>query len=377
MTLKPLKPAAKVRMRNNKYLRRRLQQQLLVWFTEKGRDLPWRRTYLPYHIWISEIMLQQTQMERAVVYFQRWTERFPDIASVARASEEEVLRLWEGLGYYSRARNIHKTARLLVADHNGRLPADHRLLRTLPGIGPYTAGAVMSLAFNQEFPIVDANIERLFSRVFNIAESVKTKKNNTFIWQTARDLIPTGNTRNFNQALMELGALICTPKNPACVRCPLNGLCEALRLGTVHERPIQPPNPKSIRIEMATGVLIHKGKVFIQRRPAHGVWANLWEFPGGRLESGETPEAALVREFSEETELAVRCLDKIRVIKHNYTRYRVFLHCYLCALQNNHSIPRLHAAQEYRWIGGETLADFAFPTPHRRLIRIMRSAGSL
>lgn len=377
MTLKPLKPAAGVRILANKPLRQRFQQQLLDWFAENGRDLPWRRTYLPYHIWISEIMLQQTQMERAIVYFQRWTERFPDIASVARAAEEEVLRLWEGLGYYSRARNIHKAARILVARHNGQLPPDHRLLRTLPGIGPYTAGAVMSLAFNQEFPIVDANIERLFSRIFNIAESVKTKENNTFIWQAARDLIPTGNARNFNQALMELGALVCTPKNPACLRCPLNGLCEALRLGTVHERPIQPPNPKSIRIEMATGVLIHKGKVFIQRRPANGVWANLWEFPGGRLEPGETPEAALVREFSEETELAVRCLDKIRVIKHNYTRYRVFLHCYLCALENNHSIPRLHAAQEYHWVETETLEDFAFPAPHRRLIEIMRAAGSL
>jgi len=361
----------------NKPLRLRMQQQLLDWFTACGRDLPWRRTYLPYHIWISEIMLQQTQMERAIIYFQRWTERFPDITSVARASEGEVLRVWEGLGYYSRARNIHKTARILVTYHNGLLPADHRLLRTLPGIGPYTAGAIMSLAFNQEFPAVDANIERLFSRIFNLTESVKENKIKTFIWQTARDLIPTANARNFNQALMELGALVCTPKNPACRRCPLNSLCEASRLGVARERPILPPNKKIIRIEMATGVLIHREKVFIQKRPAYGVWANLWEFPGGRLEPEESPEAAVVREFFEETELVIQCLDKIRVVKHNYTRYRVFLHCYACELHDGQSIPRLHAAQEYRWIAREALDDFAFPAPHRRLIEIMRSAGSL
>ena len=377
MTGESLKPVAAARMLANKPLRLRMQQQLLDWFTAYGRDLPWRRTYLPYHIWISEIMLQQTQMARAIIYFQRWIERFPDIASLAQAAEEEVLRLWEGLGYYSRARNIHKTAQILVTHHNGRLPADHRLLRTLPGIGPYTAGAVMSLAFNEEFPAVDANIERLFSRVFNLTESVKEKKTQTFIWQAARDLIPMAKARNFNQALMELGALVCTPKDPDCMHCPLNSLCEASRLGVAHERPVLPPTRKSIRVEMATGVLTHRGKIFIQKRLADGVWANLWEFPGGRLEPGENPEATVVREFYEETELVVQCLEKVRVIKHNYTRYRVFLHCYTCELQYGQSVPRLHAAQEYRWIEKEALDDFAFPAPHRRLIEILRSVGSL
>jgi A/G-specific adenine glycosylase len=176
---------------------------------------------------------------------------------------------------------------------------------------------------------------------------------------------------------MELGALVCRPQNPDCMHCPLNSLCEARRLGVARERPILPPNRKSIRIEMATGVLVHMGKVFIQKRPAHGVWANLWEFPGGRLEPEETPEAAIVREFYEETEFVIHCLDKIRVVKHNYTRYRVFLHCYACKLQNGQSVPRLHAAQEYRWTGKEELDRFAFPAPHRRLIEIMRSAGLL
>jgi len=364
-------------MLDNKPLRLRLQQQLLDWFEEYGRDLPWRRTYLPYHIWISEIMLQQTQMERAVAYFQRWTERFPDIASVAAASEETVLRLWEGLGYYSRARNIRKTARILARKYNGQLPADHRLLLSLPGIGSYTAGAVMSLAFNAKHPIVDANIERLFARLFNIDGPVKESGNKKLIWQLAWEFIPEHAPRNFNQALMELGALVCRPKNPDCRQCPIHNLCESYQLGIVAERPVLPPNKKIIRIEMATGVLQHKGKFFIQKRLEDGVWANLWEFPGGRLEPHETPEAAVVREFYDETELRIHRLHKIGVVMHSYTRYRVLLHCYACKLQNSKSDPCLHAAQQYRWTGGEALDDFAFPAPHRRLIEIMRSAGSL
>ena len=355
MTTNTLKPTAAVRMLDNKLLRLRLQQQLLDWFEKYGRNLPWRRTYLPYHIWISEIMLQQTQMERAVAYFQRWTRRFPDIDSVAAASEEEILRLWEGLGYYSRARNIRKTARILAKQYNGQLPADHRLLLSLPGIGSYTAGAVMSLAFNEQHPIVDANIERLFARVFNIDGPIKESGNKKLTWQLAWELTPKHAPRNFNQALMELGALVCRPKNPDCSQCPIHNLCESFQLGIVAERPILPLNKKIIRIEIATGVLQHKEKFFIQKRL----------------------EDAVVREFYEETELRIHRLHKIGVIKHSYTRYRVLLHCYACRLQNSKSDPCLHAAQEYRWIGGEALDDFAFPAPHRRLIEIMRSAGSL
>ena len=157
-----------------------LQHLILKWFQENARDLPWRRTYDPYHVWISEIMLQQTQMERAVKYFSRWISRFPDIVSITKADEEEVLKLWEGLGYYTRARNIIRSAQILLAEYNGKLPEDHDLLLTLPGIGKYTAGAIMSIAFNKEYPLVDANIERVFARMFNLEEPVKNKKTHEF-----------------------------------------------------------------------------------------------------------------------------------------------------------------------------------------------------
>ena len=344
------------------------QKKLLAWFESHRRDLPWRRTYNPYHIWISEIMLQQTQMDRVVDYFNRWVKRFPDIYDLAQASEEEIFKLWEGLGYYARARNILKAADILVNQFSGNLPADHQALLNLPGIGKYTAGAIMSLAFNKEYPIVDANIERLFSRIFNIDTPVKDKENKRFIWQKAKELIPRGEARHFNQALMELGALVCTPRNPLCSMCPVQKHCEAFQLGVVAERPISNRSNNFIPIEMVTGILIHKGKIFIQKRLENDVWGNLWEFPGGRLKPGENPEEALCREYLEETEFRIGNLEKIMVVKHGYTRYRVTLHCYYCKLLNGRATPVLHAAQESRWVMPSELNKFAFPAGHRKLI---------
>ena len=346
-----------------------LQDALLHWFTENGRDLPWRRTYLPYHIWVSEIMLQQTQMDRVVVYFNRWLDRFPDIASLAEAREQEVLLLWEGLGYYSRARNLLKTAELLCSRHGGALPEDHGALLQLPGIGRYTAGAIMSLAFNSHHPIVDANVERLFARLFNLAEPVKEKHTHALIWHKATELIPKGKARFFNQALMELGALVCLPRSPHCDACPIHDHCEAFAQGMVGERPVAGKPRKIIPITMVSGVLHHQGKIYIQKRLADDVWPNLWEFPSGRMEVGETPEEALVREYEEETGFAVHELKKITTINHSFTRYRVTLHCYHCRLRGNATEPVLHAAQEYRWAAPHELDNFAFPAPHRRLIK--------
>lgn len=347
------------------------QKNLLAWFQKNHRDLPWRKNYDPYHIWISEIMLQQTQMERATSYFDRWVEKLPDIQSIANTSEEKILKFWEGLGYYSRARNILKTAKILVQQHDGILPADHELLLKLPGIGRYTAGAIMSLAFNQEHPIVDANVERVFARFFNIDTPVKNKENINFIWNKAKELIPKGKARFFNQALMELGALICLPKNPKCKSCPVSKKCITHRLDIVDERPIPGKITKFIQIEMVTGILTHKGKIFIQKRNENDVWAGLWEFPGGRLKTNETSKQALQREYLEETEFKITDLKKITTVKHGYTKYRVTLHCFYCYLENGLSKPTLHAAQEYRWVTHKELNNYAFPAGHRKLIEFI------
>lgn len=352
-----------------------ISTKLLAWFAENRRDLPWRRTYLPYHIWISEIMLQQTQMERGVTCFNRWIERFHDIQSIADADEDEVLMLWEGLGYYNRARNIHRTAKILANDFHGTLPSDYHTLLKLPGIGNYTANAIMSLAFNKDYPIVDANVERVFARLFDIGSPIKEKKTHALIWKKAAALIPKGQARNFNQALMELGALICLPKNPTCPACPIREDCLANHRGIVAERPLPGNGKKIIPIEMATGILVHKKRIFIQKRLSNDIWANLWEFPGGRLKEGETPEEALVREFYEETEFAVGGLRLIQSVKHSYTVYRVTLHAYLCSLTSGSGQPILHAAQESRWVRPRELHDYPFPSVHRKLINSLLDQG--
>ena len=355
-----------------------LQNRILAWFQKNGRDLPWRKKYDPYHVWISEIMLQQTQMDRAVDYFNNWIIRFPDIVSITRADEEEVLKLWEGLGYYARARNIVKSAGILQAEFNATLPADYDLLLKLPGIGKYTAAAIMSIAFNRDYPLVDANIERIFTRLFNLAKPVKDKKIQAYIWQKASELLPQGKARLFNQAMMELGALVCIAKNPRCKICPITGDCCAFNLGLTAERPVLQEPVKTVFIEMATGILQRQGRILIQKRKAKGVWANLWEFPGGRLEPGETPEMALVREYLEETQLAVCDLVKITTVQHSYTIYRVTLHCYFCSLQDDGGQePVLHTAQEYRWVKPAELSKYAFPAGHRKLIRHLQNNMNL
>lgn len=355
------------------------QQALLTWFHAEQRDLPWRQGYIPYQIWISEIMLQQTQMERATLFFQRWLLEFPDIHSLALASEDKVLKQWEGLGYYSRARNIRKCARILVRDHDGVIPSDQKSLLALPGIGPYTAGAIASIGYNLPVPLVDANIGRLFARLFDIG--IPLSQAQKLLWQKAAELVPQDQARSFNQGLMELGALICTPKNPACPECPLNSFCIAHRDDLIPVRPILQKGKEQITIEMATGVLTHphdNGLFFIQQRLADDVWGSLWEFPGGRLKEKEMPEQAVIREFFEETGFTVRVDKKITSTIHHYTRYKVILHCFLCSLDILESAecpdPILYAAQEYRWVSFPELAELAFPAGHRKLIEFMKQA---
>lgn len=352
-----------------------LQKALLNWFNENQRDLPWRHSYEPYQIWISEIMLQQTQMDRVTLFFTRWMNTFPDVATLAAASEHQVLKCWEGLGYYSRARNILKTAQLLITRYQGKIPESRKELLQLPGIGPYTAGAIASISFNRDVPVVDANIERIFARLFNIDLIPGSPEAKRLHWQKAEILLPKDHSRNFNQGLMELGALICRPKNPDCSACPLAPHCQALKYDIIPERPVPKKSKQIIPIEMATGVLIHNGQLFIQQRLADDVWGSLWEFPGGRMKKGENPEQTVVREFLEETEFKVQVESKITTTLHHYTRYKVTLHCFLVTLAGQDSDPVLHAAQDFRWIPAEELANYAFPAGHRKLISYMEKSG--
>lgn len=346
-----------------------LAPALLPWFAKHKRPLPWRENYAPYAVWISEIMLQQTQMERGVSYFQRWMERFPDVTSVACAPEEEVLRLWEGLGYYSRARHLHKAAQNIVRDHGGIFPSDIEKIRALPGIGPYTAGAIASIAFGHSLPCVDANVERVIARVFDVDSPVKQEPAASRVRALALALVPKGKAREHNQAMMELGALVCR-KKPRCEACPLVSICESHHLGITTERPVPGKRAVIVPLNVVTGVLRCHGKIFVQKRLNSGVWACLWEFPGGRIEAGETPEQAIVREFLEETDFSVTIRHKLGIIRHGYTTYRITLHCFELELSGASAAPpapTLTAASDFRWVDKNELEQLAMPAAHRKL----------
>lgn len=344
--------------------------KLLAWFTANMRDLPWRQTYDAYSVWISEIMLQQTQMERGIVYFKDWMRMFPDIKAVAGADMDAVLKAWEGLGYYARARNLHKAARVIMAEHGGVFPSRVAAIRALPGIGEYTAGAIAAIAFNKPEPAVDANVMRIFSRICDIDVPLAHPGVKRFITGCAASLMPEDSPRLFTQALMELGALVCA-KRPGCPSCPLEEYCEARRLGTQTKRPKRQNAISYSSLEMATAVIMHEGKVFIQKRPPYGVWAALWEFPGGVIEEGETPEEAVRREVAEETEFAVSVGKKIGEFRHAYTTCRVTMHGYFCGLEGKRRDAVLHAATESKWVTPEETAAYAFPAGHRKLLEAL------
>jgi A/G-specific adenine glycosylase len=342
---------------------------LLSWFAENQRPLPWRREYRPYHVWISEIMGQQTRMERVAAYFTNWIRLFPDIPTLAAASEQEVIKAWEGLGYYSRVRNIRKAADILVREYGAALPDKEAQLLALPGIGPYTAAAVLSVAFNRAVPLLDANVERVICRLDDIDQPVKQAATRKMLLQRCTDLLPANNARNFNQALMEFGALICTPKKPACSTCPLQQHCRAYGLDLVDLRPIPGKKEKRIDIFMACGIIQHNDRLYIQQRLDRDVWGGLWEFPGGRLKEGESPAQAAVREIREETEFQVTDLRPFATAIHHYTKYRVTLDAFFCTLPDHQATePVLHAASQYKWVRLNELSTFAFPAGHRRLI---------
>jgi A/G-specific adenine glycosylase len=344
---------------------------LLLWFQQTARDLPWRRTYDPYHVWISEIMLQQTQMERGVAYFLRWMQRFPSVQAVAAADLQEIFKHWEGLGYYARARNLHKAAKVIVEQYAGQIPSDYQNLLRLPGIGPYSAAAIASIAGGHDIPVVDTNVMRVFARLFDIDQVVKEKQTQTTIFQLVERFLPSGEAREYNQALMEFGGLVCLPKNPHCPRCPLSVYCRAYHLGTVAERPRIAPGKQLVALEIVAGIIRDNGKVFIQQRPQKAVWGGLWEFPGGELQGADSV-AGLTRMVLESTSLAVHVEEPIASILHQYTHHKILYHPYLCRLQENSGPARLKKATNYQWVSPGDLGHFAFPAGPRKLLDYLR-----
>jgi A/G-specific adenine glycosylase len=349
---------------------------LLAWWDAGHEDLPWRRSRDPYAIWVAEVMLQQTQIATVIPYFERWMARFPTVEALAAASLDEVLKLWEGLGYYSRARNMHKAAQIIVAEHGGRLPDTDPALVKLPGIGRYTAGAIASIAYGQQVPILDGNVIRVLSRLADLPDDVTRPTTRRKLWEMAEALVPAERPGDFNQALMELGQQICVPANPRCLICPVNAYCLARQRGTQLERPVRPPRKRTPHYNVVAGVIWETGepsvdgRFLIAQRPLDRLLGGLWEFPGGKQEEGETLEEALQREIQEEMVIKILPGDFLTAIDHAYTHFRITLHAFHAAYVGGE--PQHIGVANHAWVTMNDLNKYAFALTDRKIIASLK-----
>ncbi len=333
-----------------------INQPLLDWYAINARHLPWREHSDPYAIWISEIMLQQTRVETVIDYFNRWMLAFPDIETLANASEQQVLKQWEGLGYYSRARNIYKTARILVQEYGSKLPADPHKLLKLPGIGRYTAAAIASIAFGLDQAALDGNIRRVLSRVFDISLPIGTPAAEKIFWQLAQQNLPPGKAGDYNQAIMDLGATICLPVHPRCSDCPLQKICLANKRGVQEERPVVPEKNPIPHYLVTAAILQRDNQFLLAQRPHNGLLGGLWEFPGGKQEENESLPEALKREILEELGCIIRVDEHFGTYRHAYTHFRVTLHVFFAEILQGE--PQPIQAKQIVWVSVQQLSEF-------------------
>ena len=345
---------------------------LLAWFERNARDLPWRRDYDPYKVMVSEFMLQQTQVETVLPYFERWMARFPDLRSLAAADEGEVAKLWEGLGYYSRARNLQKAARTMVEEEYLSPPCDAGKLSAYPGFGPYTAGAVASIAGNEPVAAVDGNVERVTSRLCDVAEPAGSTALKKAATEIVLSMMPTGYARAFNQALMELGALICLPKNPKCGECPWGDCCLAERRGTKLERPLPKRRPATEKVEAWAVLWSHGENFLLSRRPKTGLWAGMWEIPWFARTTENAP--ADVGAFAKKLNLECSSCDEIGTVRFSFTHHRVTAWFVACGLKTLSPMLRRKIREgEWGTFTPKDLASLPLPAPTRKCLALLKS----
>ena len=354
-------------------LRPRLPRRLLDWFARFRRDLPWRRDRDPYRIWVSEVMLQQTQAATVVPYFERFLDAFPTLTDLAAADEQDVLRLWEGLGYYRRARDLLRTAKALAASHGGRFPDDPAALAGLPGLGHYTRNAVLSQAFDRQLPILEANSKRVLARLFGRTGDPSRGPELRWLWAAAEALLPARRAGDFNQALMELGALVCTPAAPRCGECPLAADCVARRLGRQEAIPARTLPPETVDVREAAIVVRRGGAVLLAQRPPQGRWASMWEFPHGPLAPGEPADEAAGRLLPELTGLRARLGPELATVRHGVTRFRITLICFEAEYLSSEFRSSFYRAAA--WLTPRELSGRPVSSPQRRLAKLVADPG--
>ncbi|HIP72788.1 MAG TPA: A/G-specific adenine glycosylase [Anaerolineae bacterium] len=356
---------------------KKLAYVLLEWWDAGHADLPWRKTRDPYAVWVAEIMLQQTQIATVIPYYERWMARFPTVQALAQTSVDEVLKLWEGLGYYGRARNLHAAAQTVMNEYDGRIPTTAAELLKLKGIGRYTANAIASIAYNEAVPVLDGNVVRVLSRLTDFAEDVTTTPAKKQLWQMAAELVPADRPGDYNEAIMELGQTLCLPAKTDCAACPLTAVCLARQCGTQMERPVRPPRKRTPHYDVVAGIIWQNGvspqeggKFLIAQRPLNGLLGGLWEFPGGKQEPGETLPQTLEREIREEMEMAIRTGPFLTRVKHAYTHFRITLHAFHATHLRGE--PQHIGVADHAWVTLADLDKYAFAVTDQQIIAALR-----
>jgi A/G-specific adenine glycosylase len=347
-------------------------RRLLEWYARHRRDLPWRHTSDPYAIWVAEVMLQQTRVETASGYYQRFLERFPSLESLAAAHLDQVLKTWEGLGYYARARNLHRAAQQVVQDLGGQMPNTPEGLLHLPGIGPYTAAAIASIAFGYDAVALDGNLHRVLCRLFAIDDDPGRPNTQRTLERLAMAMLPLGHAGDFNQALMDLGAMICTPTNPRCLLCPLMSRCQAKMEGIQNLLPIRATRTHRPERDVTAGVIWDgNGHFLITQRPLDGMLGGLWEFPGGKRRPGEDLSSCLQREIEEELAIEIQVNDLLLVVEHAFTHFQMSLYAFDCSWLRGK--PQCLGCDDLRWVNLNQLDAFAFPVADQKIIAFLRN----
>ena len=353
---------------------REVGQRLLAWGEGHARSFPWRENRDPYVVWVSETMLQQTQIKTVIPYLRRWLERFPTLRDLAEAPLEEVLKVWQGLGYYARARNLHKAARRMVERHGGKVPEDREALLALPGIGPYTAGAILSLAYGKDEPILDGNARRVLSRVFGVEGDPRRGAVERRLWELARAILIPGQARAINEALMDLGREICTPRSPRCGVCPLADVCVAHAMGREEDLPTRPPRRVVPHYTVTAGIIWGEdGRILLAQRPEDAMLGGLWEFPGGKVEPGESLPTCLQRELMEELGILVHVGPPVGTVRHAYSHFRITLHAFHCRITRGE--PQALGVAAFRWVTPAEVEQFPLSRADTKIVDLLAQEG--
>ncbi|MBU1197012.1 A/G-specific adenine glycosylase [Candidatus Micrarchaeota archaeon] len=334
--------------------------------------MPWRTTKNPYEIWVSEILLQQTQVQHAWPFYRKFLKKFPSVSALASADLNDVLKAWEGAGYYGRARNLHKAAGIMMQKHGGKVPSDAHELMKLPGVGPYVQAAVLSLAYRKDYAAVDGNVERVLTRVYGYGKEVSKASSKRWLQRKAQGLVIKGESRAFNLAMMDLGATVCTPRRPRCKECPVRNQCKARKEGTQEAYPVKRKKGRVPHYDVVTGIIRKHGRILIVQRPFEKLLGGLWEFPGGKQEPGESLKETCKREILEETRVRVR-VGKLRVVvRHAYSHFRMTMHVFDCKyLSGQTKVNREHI--KARWVPIKELKKFAFPGANKRVLKSLKA----